>query len=325
MALVLREADVNQVATMGMALAAVEAAFRELGQASGTNLPRERIRLANGRILHTLVAAAPASRAIGLKTYTSSASGTRFLVVMFDTETGELLALLEADRLGQLRTGASTGLATRLLAREDAAVVGQIGAGWQSRTQIAAICAVRSIRQVRVFSRDAERRMAYCQEMSAELGVEMVPAESAEVACRDADILLAITTARDPVILGQWVQSGQHLVGAGSNWAVKQEIDAEAIGRASLVAIDEVENGKIECGDLVAAVEAGTISWDRVVPLGDIVTGKRPGRQRPDDITVFESQGLGILDMTMAARVYAAAKAAGLGTEVQLFEGGRKR
>lgn len=324
MTLILNEAEISQVATMQMALEAVEEAFRGLGDGSAVNWPRQRVRLTNG-ILHTLVAGAPSSRALGLKTYTSSPGGTRFLVVLFDSESGDLLSLMEADRLGQLRTGASTGVATRYLAREDAAVVGQVGAGWQSRTQVEAICAVRPIRQVRVFSRDAEKRAAYCAEMSRQLGVELVPTESPEAACRGADVLLAITTAREPVILGEWLQPGQYAVGAGSNWDVKAELDAEAHRRADLVVVDNLANAKIECGDIIQAINAGAMTWERVVELGDIVAGKRPGRENAKQITVFQSQGLGILDMTMAARVYAAAKAAGLGTEVPMFADRRGR
>src|SRR5438067_2575941 len=186
MTLFLNEAEVGQVATMEMAHEAVGEAFHGLGQGQAQIRPRQRIQLANGS-LHTLIGGVPSSRALGLKTYSIYAA-PRFLVVLFDSETGELLSIMEADRLGQLRTGAASGVAARYLARPDAAVVGLFGSGWQARTQIEAVCAVRRIKQIRVYSRNQERREAFCREMGRQLRVELVPVESGRAAAKGADV-----------------------------------------------------------------------------------------------------------------------------------------
>lgn len=322
MALFLNEDEVRQVATMAMALDAVDEVFGGLGRGEVQALPRQRVRLPGGN-LHTLIGSVPSSRALGLKTYASYPDGIRFLVLVFDSEDGDLLAIMEADRLGQLRTGAASGIATRYLAREDAGIVGQIGAGWHSRTQIEAVCAVRPIRQVRVYSRRPEPREAYCRAMSAQLGVEFVPVASGREAVRGADVLIVLTTAREPVLLGDWLEPGQHVNAAGSNYADKQELDDEAIRRADVITADSVEQAKIESGDLIASVDHGRIAWEQVLGLGDVVAGKRPGRTSPEQITLFESQGLGVQDLALAARVYRAARERGLGVEIDLV--GRRR
>jgi alanine dehydrogenase len=318
MPLLLTEEEVSQLVSMPMALEAVDEVFRGLGQGEAQSNPRQRVRLAGG-VLHTLTGGVPSSRALGLKTYTSIASGTRFLVLLFDAENGDLLAQIEANLLGQYRTGAASGIATRYLARDEARVVGLIGAGRQSHTQLEAVCAVRPIEQVRVFSRDRDRREAYCREMGERLGIELVPVESAEAAVRGAEVLITITTAKEPVLLGEWLEPGQHVNAAGSNYAQRRELDVEAVRRADLITADEVEQARIESGDLVAAVEAGVISWDQVVNLGAVVAGNRPGRTADSQITLFESQGLGVQDLALAARLYQAARERGLGREIELL------
>lgn len=318
MTLFLKEAEVRQVATMAMALEAVEEVFAGLGRGEAHSRPRQRVRLEGG-VLHTLIGGVPSSRALGLKAYASYAGSTRFLVLLFDSENGDLLSIMEADCLGQLRTGAASGIATRHLAREDARVVGQIGAGWQSRTQIEAVCAVRPIELVRVYSRDRARREAYSREMSQQLQVEVSPVESGAAAVRGADVLITITNSSEPVLLGEWLEPGQHVNAAGSNWAQRQELDLEAVRRADLITADQVEQAKIESGDLVAAVQAGVISWEQVLEIGDVVAGNRTGRTSPEQITLFESQGLGVEDLAMAARVYEAAREQGLGIEIEIL------
>jgi ornithine cyclodeaminase/alanine dehydrogenase-like protein (mu-crystallin family) len=317
MTLFLNEAEVSQVATMEMALEAVDEAFHGLGRGEAQVRPRQRIQLSSGS-LHTLVGGLPSSRALGLKTYTVYGA-PRFLVVLFDSENGELLSIMEADRLGQLRTGAASGVATRYLARPDAAVVGLFGSGWQARTQIEAVCAVRRIKQIRVYSRNRERREAFCREMGRQLGVELVPIESGEAAVKGADVLITITNAREPVLLGEWLAPGQHINAAGSSRAREPELDVEAVRRADVVAADSVEQAKIEAGDLIGAVAAGALTWERVLELGDVVVGKHPGRASAEQITLFESLGLGVEDLALAARVYRLAKARGLGREIEIF------
>ena len=319
MALVLTEREVGEILTMDAAIRAVEQAFRALGTGQAENQPRRRVRVPKG-ILHNMSAALPEAGALGLKAYASVGGKTRFLVALWDSETGALNALIEGDRLGQIRTGAASGVATRYLARQDASVGAVIGTGWQARSQLLAICAVRTLREVRAFGRDPERRRAFCDEMSRASGVEVRPAESAEEAVRGAEVVVTMTTSRQPVLLGRWLEPGMHVNAAGSNWPNRQELDVEAVGRADLIVADQVEGARIEAGDLVAAVEAGAITWEQVGELGKVVAGEGPGRTDERQITLFESQGLAVQDMAVAAHVYDEARKRGLGRELPCFE-----
>ena len=318
MALVLTEREVGEILTMDAAIRAVEQAFRALGSGQADNQPRRRVRVPKG-VLHNMSAALPEAGALGIKAYASVAGTTRFLVALWDSESGVLKALIEGDRLGQMRTGAASGVATKYLAREDASVGAVIGTGWQARSQLLAICAARSLREVRAFGRDPERRRAFCEEMSRASGVDVRPAESAEEAVRGADVVVTMTTSREPVLLGRWLEPGMHVNAAGSNWANRQELDVEAVRRADLIVADQVEGAKLESGDLVAAAAAGAITWEQVGEFGEVVAGKLPGRTTDRQITLFASQGLAIQDMAAAAYVHEQARQRGLGREIPLF------
>ena len=315
MALLLTESEIDGLFTMGAALPVVEEAFRALALGEAENQPRRRVRVKAG-VLHNMSASFPAAQALGIKAYASVAGTTRFLVALWDSETGELKALMEGNRLGQLRTGAASGVATRHLARADARVACVIGTGWQARSQLEAICAVRPIAEARAFSRDPERRRAFCDDMSRQIGIEVRPSESAEEAVRGSEVIVTMTSSREPVLLGQWLEPGMHVNAAGSNWANRQELDVEAVRRADVVLADQVEGAKLESGDLVAAVAAGAIGWEAVGELGDVVAGKIPGRTNAEQITLFESQGLAVQDTAAAAYVYAEARRQGVGREV---------
>lgn len=324
MVLVLNEREVGELYTMHDALETTELALRELGQGVAANQPRNRLRTESGT-LQVMSGHVPGAQAVGLKFYSASRAGAQFVVSLFDSASGELLALLEANTLGQIRTGAATGVATRALAREDADSVSVIGSGWQARAQLEAVCAVRQIKTVKVFSRDPQRRAAFARDMEASLGLEVRPAESGHAAVAGTGIVLVITNARTPVLEGAWLEPGMHVNAAGSNRADAAELDAEAVRRADIIAADQVADAKIESGDLVAAVAAGAISWDRVSELGEILAGKAPGRTSPDQITLFESQGLAIEDVAAARRVYELARERGAGTEFPLFASGAGR
>jgi ornithine cyclodeaminase len=315
MALLLSEDDVSTVLTMDAALESVEEAFRALGAGEAQNQPRRRVRIRGG-MLHNMSASLPSRKALGIKAYASVRGTTRFLIAVWDTDNGDLKALIEGDRLGQIRTGAASGIATKYLANEDASVLGMIGTGWQARSQVEAICAVRPLQQVRVFGRDPERRQVFAEEIQRVTAVETVAVESGEAAVRDADVIATMTSSAEPVLLGEWMRPGVHVNAAGSNATNRQEIDVEAVRRAGLVVVDNLEGAKLEAGDLTAAVEAGALAWDQVVELGAIVTGQQPGRADRQQITLFESQGLAVQDMAAAAFVYEQARERGLGQEV---------
>jgi ornithine cyclodeaminase/alanine dehydrogenase-like protein (mu-crystallin family) len=313
--LYLTEADVARVLSMDLALDAVSAAFRKLALDEAENVPRQRCRT-DAVMLHVLPAAAKTLGVLGYKAYTTGKAGARFHVTLFDGATGEMAALLEADLLGQFRTGAASGVATKKLARPDAAVAGCVGTGKQARTQVLAVCKVRPIKTVRVFGRDADRRAAFAAQLASETGVEVVPVASAEEAVRGADVVSTATTAREPVLFGGWLAPGQHVNLVGSNFLAKAEADAEVFRRAAVVAADSKDQSKLEAGDFVAALNAGVLSWSDVRDLAPLLVGRYPGRESPDDVTVFKSLGLGIEDVALAAKVVELARKEGLGREI---------
>lgn len=314
--LYLTEDEVGRVATMDLALDAVAAAFRKLALDEAENVPRRRCQTDQVK-LHILPAAAKTLGAIGFKAYTTSRKGgARFHVTLFDPTTGAMTALVEADLIGQYRTGAASGVATKKLARPDASTVGCIGTGRQARTQVIAMCKVRSIKRVSVYGRDPERRKEFAARMSKETGVEVVPVESAQAAVEGHDIVVTATTAREPVLHGPWVAEGAHVNLAGSNFLAKAEADAGLFQRATLVTVDSKEQAKLEAGDFVAALNQGILEWSNVYDLAPVLIGKYPGRESPQDITVFKSLGLGIEDIALTVRVVELAKQQGLGREI---------
>ncbi|MBI4996054.1 MAG: ornithine cyclodeaminase family protein [Rhodocyclales bacterium] len=317
MALFLSEADVRRLLTMDLALEAVEAAHRAHGSGRAVDIPRQRTRVPTAS-LHILQGALLDEGVMGYKAYTVSKEGARFLVHLFDSASGRLLGVIEADFLGMMRTGATGGLAARLLAREDAATVGVFGSGWQAQSQIEALCKVRPIRQVKVFSRDAERRRTAAADFSRRFGIEVIPAESAEQAAGDCDIVVTITTSAMPVFEGAWLAEGCHVNAAGSNALIRREIDEKAVARAGLVCVDSRATALAESGDLLPSLEKGRLHAGQLVELGEVVAGVRPGRLSAQEITLFESQGMAIQDLAVAKRLLHLARERGLGQELPL-------
>ena len=315
MALWLREADVGALLPMRDVIDAVEGGFRLLGEGAAINQPRSRS-ITPGGTLHVMHAAAPTLGVMGVKSYAVTPGGARFIAVLYRMSDGEAVMIVEADRLGQIRTGAASGVATKYLARPEAGALGVIGAGWQARSQVQAIAQVRPVALVKVYSRSPERREAFAAEMIGELGAEVVAADSAEEAVEGMDIIVTATSAREPVLRGGWLRPGMHVNAIGSNAAARQEVDAEAVRRSNLIAVDALDQARIECGDLIAPAKTGAPVWDRVVELGPIVAGKSPGRTHADQITLFESQGIALEDVMTMELLYRRATAAGAGQEM---------
>ncbi len=317
MALFLTENEVKQVLTATMALEAVESAHRDLALGLAQDTPRARTRLPQ-TVLHILQGALPAQGVLGYKAYTSNRSGNRFLVHLFDAASGSLLAVIEADYMGMIRTGAASGVAAKWLARPDAKVAGVFGAGWQAEGHVRAICAALPLERVKVFSRKADKLAAFCERMREVTGVAIVPAASAEEAVRGSDLIGTVTTAAQPLFEADWLSPGTHINAAGSNALIRQELSEATLRRASLIAVDAVPTALAEAGDLLPLLEKGRLHARQLVELGDIITGKQQGRTSVDQITVFESQGMAIQDLAVALRVLAAAQEAGLGIELPL-------
>jgi ornithine cyclodeaminase/alanine dehydrogenase-like protein (mu-crystallin family) len=314
--LYLTEDEVRSLLTMDLALPAVESAFRKLSLDEAENIPRRRCQT-DQVMLHVLPAAAKTLNAIGFKAYTTSrTSGTEFRVYLFDPKAGGLTAILEADHLGRVRTGAASGVATKVLARKDATKVGVFGSGRQARSQLEAVCKVRSINKAVIYSRDEARRRAFADELSRACGVEVVPAAKSDDAAVGQDIVITATSSREPVLFGAWLADGAHLNLIGSNFLAKTETDVDVFRRATLVTVDSKEQGKLEAGDFVAPMREGVFGWADVLEFAHVLTGRYPGRQSPKDITVFKSLGLGIEDIAVAVKVVEKAQAAGVGKEI---------
>lgn len=315
MPIYLTEKDVESLLTMDVALDAVENVFREHGEGRATNKPRYRVPFGNGS-LQVMSAAAPGLGVVGVKAYIAARGGARFHVHLYSAETGEFLAMMEANALGQTRTGAATGVASSYMARDDAATIGMIGCGYQARAQLEAVCAVREIRDVKAYSPTSDRRETFSTEMSAKLGVNVTPVDSAEEATSQADVVVAITSASRPVLDGKWLRPGTHVNAVGGNHWMRRELDEVAIRRADLLVVDDLEQAKAECGDLISPVERGIIRWEQVAELSDLVTGRVPGRESAEQITLFESQGIALEDIATGLRIYELAKEQGIGSEL---------
>jgi ornithine cyclodeaminase/alanine dehydrogenase-like protein (mu-crystallin family) len=320
MALLLTEADVKGLLTMPMALTAVEESFRRLATGSAIVHPRQRLHIPGKSYLHYMAAADATGGYMGLKIYSSAKEGLRFIVPLFNVTTGDLAAIIEADFLGQVRTGAASGVATRWMAREDSRIVGIIGTGLQARTQLEAVSLVRKLGDVRVCGRDANRREKFVAEMAAQLRVPVRSAANAEEAVRDADIVITSTTSTNPVVEGRWLKKGTHINAIGANFPQKRELDAETIERCDVIAVDSREQSKLESGDLIQVFGQDDKRWNRVAEMADFVAGKAPGRTNPEQITLFKSNGIAIEDIVVAGQIYELARQRKIGREIPMWE-----
>lgn len=317
MAIYIRREHIERILTMPLALEAVEDALREMGKGLAPNLPRGRVRVPGG-MLHMMSAALPREGVMGYKAYSTFRTLASFLFFLYSAKNGELLAIMEADKLGQMRTGAASGVATKYMARPDAKTIGIFGTGWQAQSQLEAVCAVRNIHLIKAYSRNPESRKAFCEERSKTLGVEVVSAQTPEEVVRGADIIIIITTSREPVLNGEWLEKGAHINAAGSNALIRREVDETTVARSDIIVVDSKDEAKVECGDLLAPIERGVTHWGRIYELGDVVVGRVKGREENKDITLFESQGLALEDVAVAAKIYEAAKDMGVGEKLPI-------
>jgi alanine dehydrogenase len=323
MILYLKESDAARLLTMHDAIRLVEDAARALGEGRATNTPRQRPRT-DTTMMHVLAAGYTGADVLGLKAYTAGKRGTAFYYLLFGAD-GQLLALLEANTLGAIRTGAASAVATRYMSREESTSVGIIGTGHQARTQLEAITHVRNVSSVRAWSRTRERLDPFVREMSEKLGLKIATASTAREAVEGADIVITMTTSTDPVLQGAWISPGAHLNVAGSNHGHRREVDAEAVARSGIVAVEDLAQAKVEAGDLKLAIDEGKFSWDRAVLVGDVVAGKTPGRHDPKEITMFKSLGIGLWDAVVARHIYDRARAEHAGVELPVEEPLRAR
>jgi alanine dehydrogenase len=307
--LYLTEADVEALVTPADAVEAIEGSLRRLAAGNVENRPRYRVRLEDGR-LAVMSAADLELGFAGAKVYTAFAEGTRFLVALFRADEPELTALIEADKLGQLRTGAASGVAARYLAREGASTLGIFGCGWQARGQVAAMrAAVPGIERVVAHCRTKAKLRKFCSDVDAE------PAEDpTEVAAQE--IVVAVTNSRDPVLRGEWLEPGALVCAVGANVPQARELDNVVLERAVFVCCDSIEQAKLESGDLIEPTAGGVLDWLEVHELQEVVAGEVSGRSAPDDIVLFKSNGLAAWDVALGASAVERALAEGRGVKL---------
>jgi ornithine cyclodeaminase/alanine dehydrogenase-like protein (mu-crystallin family) len=309
MPLYLTEQDVADLLTPADAVEAIEACFRRMAAGAVENRPRYRLGLESGA-LAVMAAADLELGYAGAKVYAGFPDGARFVVLLFRADSPEFVAVLDADKLGQLRTGAASGVAAKHLAKTGARSLGLIGCGWQAESQLACIrAALPQLERVVAYCRTEERLRAFCEGHGAE------PGESHQDAA-ECDVVVTVTPSRDPVLRGEWLQPGALVCAVGANDGRRRELDNVVLERAAFVCCDSREDAKLESADLIEPVESGVLDWLEVHELQEVVAGQVAGRQSDEDIAVFKSNGLAAWDVAVAVAVVERARAAGAGQEV---------
>ena len=309
MPLYLSEADIAALLAPADALPVIEGSFRRLAAGTCDNRPRTRLPLEDG---YFAVMAATDSELgyAGLKSYTLVDGKLAFVVCLFELATGTLAAVIEADLLGKLRTGAASGVAAKHLARAGAHGLGVIGCGWQAESQVEAIrAAVPSLDRVVAYCRTPEKLAAFCERTGAE------PGEGHRDAA-EQDVVVTATTSKDPVLRGEWLSEGALVCAIGANDPRARELDNVVLERAAFVCCDSREQSRLESGDLIEPVESGVLDWLEVHELHAVVAGELPGRASDSDIVVFKSNGLAAWDVAIGVAAAERARERGIGRRI---------
>lgn len=320
MTLHISESEVQALFTMQMAVDAVEEVSRKQAAGEVELHARRRFEFSGGRFFHHMAAADHGANRVATKQYTYVNGKLKFVVSLYSMETGDLLALIEGDRLGQLRTGAASGVATKYLARTNAKTAAIIGSGWQAQSQLEAVAVVRKLESAKVYGRDTERREKFARDMTAKLGFPVRTAESSAEAARGADIVCAATTSSKPVLFGEDLSAGVHVNAIGANHIRKRELDDAAVLKADVVVVDSIEQSKQEAGDLVLGFASDESRWQRVSELSQLVARKSPGRASESQVTLFKSNGIAAWDLAAAIRIYTEATNRKQGRNLPLWQ-----
>ncbi len=308
-ALFLSNDDVRDLLPMNECVDVMEDLFNQEARGLVDNRPRQRLRFPDSNWTATLM---------GGTVLGSDAHGIRHssVTLLYNTRTGALDAVVEPGMMSWIRTGAASGLAAKHMSRPDASVVGVFGTGRQAVTQLEGLCAVRPVSLVKVYSRSEEHRVAFAEQMRERLGIEVVPVDTPDECVRGSHIVDVITSSREPVFDGSLLEPGTHVIAAGVNSWLKREIDETTIRRADLVVVDNLEDAKLECGELIQAAEQGLFRWSSAVELHRVVSGEVAGCPSAEAITLFESQGIGIEDVAACAYILKKARAQGVGIDL---------
>ena len=315
-AIYIDEATASKILTMDDALNLVEESFTTYAQGKSFNMTRQRMRIRKGA-LHMLPGAVPYKNVIGFKAYTSFRAGLIFKVHLYDAENGSPLAIIDANEIGRLRTGAATGIATKYMAKKESNTAFIFGGGFQAEAQLEAVCKTSNIKKAFVTTRKIENAQAFADKMSKSLGIEIIPTQNIENDLPQADIIITITTAVKPLFEHTMLNpNGVHINGAGSNALIRAEIPEKTIEAAEVLAVDSKDVAAIECGDILPSLEKGRLHWNEIVELGEITSGFRSGRVTDNGITIFQSQGMGLQDIMCAEFIYRKALAEKLGKDL---------
>ena len=311
--LLISESDVESLLTLEEAIPVVEDAFLQQARTSATNRPRTRILAGPDSHIHFMDASADEPGVYGFKTYTIVAGSARYFVYLFSSETGELLAIVQARGLGRLRTGAASAIAAKHMAKEDASSAGVLGSGYQSRTQLEAVCRVRPISETLIYSPTEANREAFAEEMTDRLGIPVAAVGGPQEVVSGADVLAVITKSKTPVLNGAWLSPGVHVTAAGGASPFVREFDETLLRRAGLIAVDDLAQAQIESGELMEAASNGHILWSGLRELWQVVGGEVAGRRSAEEITLFKSLGMALWDVVAAKAVYDKAVGTGAG------------
>ena len=315
-AIYIDEATASKILNMDNALNLVEESFTTYAQGKSFNMTRQRMRIRKGA-LHMLPGAVPYKNVIGFKAYTSFRAGLIFKVHLYDAENGNPLAIVDANEIGRLRTGAATGIATKYMAKKESNTAFIFGGGFQAEAQLEAVYKTSNIKKAFVTTRKIENAQAFADKMSKSLGIEIIPTQNIENDLPQADIIITITTAVKPLFEHTMLNpNGVHINGAGSNALIRAEVPEKTIEAAEVLAVDSKDVAAIECGDILPSLEKGRLHWNEIVELGEITAGFRPGRVTENGITIFQSQGMGLQDIMCAQYIYRKAVAENLGKEL---------
>lgn len=298
------DADVERLLSVEEAVPAVEAALKQQAAGAAANMPRGHAIAGPGLMLAHMTAALREQGVFGFKTYSIVAGEYKFFVLLYGIQTGDLLAVFEAAALGRIRTGAASGVSAKYMSREDSTDVGILGSGFQAGAQLEAICSVRPIERVRVYSRNSENRAAFAKRMSNTLGIEVHATDEPREVVESADILVTITNSPTPVFSGEWLRPGTHICAVGGANEYVTELDDATIQRADVITVDSIAQAKIECGELLMPTSRGLLLWERVSEFWQVVDGMKAGRRTENDITLFKSLGMAMWDLAAAKVVY---------------------
>lgn len=298
------DADVELLLNVEEAVPVVEAALKQQAAGLATNMPRGHTIAGPGVMLAHMTAALHEQGVFGFKVYSIVGGAYRFFVLLYSAEAGDLLAVIDANLMGRLRTGAASGVSAKYMAREDSAEVGILGSGFQSGAQLEAICSVRPIARACVYSPNAEHRNDFARRMSEALDIEVTAVDGPREVVESADILVTVTNSRTPVFSGEWLRPGTHICAVGGANEYVTELDDATIRRADIIVVDSVEQAKVECGELLMPTSRGLLLWEQVSALWQVVGGEKAGRHSAEDITLFKSLGMAMWDIAAAKVVY---------------------